>query len=174
MQMQGQPNEYIVHRYKRPGFVVTIHTQMDPREFSVVADWVHSVPIVLRYEFTQQLPDDPCIIAKISRCLDPAVKQTSEWNTFSKDTQDFVENMAKMVTDIKPFLNLKFEQYNSKTNPMSTKYNSRIIFSFVYESGLQMVAPNWTSFECTPAGREVLHLVSFNMTREFQKSFIHV
>jgi len=172
--MQGQPNEYIVHRHIRPGFVLTIYTKMAPIEFSLVADLVHSVPIVLRYEFTQQLPGGPSIIAKISRCLDPAVKQTSEWNNFSKETQDYVENMANKDADFGPFSNLKFQQYNSNTNPESTKYNSRIVFSFVYESGLQIVAPQWSSFEGTAAGREVLDLVSFNMDREFQKSFMHV
>jgi hypothetical protein len=126
------------------------------------------VPVVLRYEFILQrrLADGPRMKARISRSLDPALKQTALWQTFAPETQARIERAPARVRESQWFSELFYDGIHSNT----------WVFCFVHTAdGRRSVdtAPRWTRF---PRNSEVLDEVRAKMQRVFClpcEEFIH-
>ncbi len=115
------------------------------------------VPVVLRYEFILQrrLADGPRVKARISRSLDPALKQTALWQTCPPEIQARIERAAARVLEIQWFSELLFDALDAST----------WVFCFVHAGARGATcAPRWTRF---PRNSEVLDEVRARMERIF-------
>ncbi len=118
-----------------------------------------NVPVVVRYEFILQrrLADGPRMKARISRSLDPELKQTALWQTCPLPLQGVIERKAARVLEIQWFSELLFDALDAST----------WVFCFVHAGAPRRVvdaAPRWTRF---PRNSEVLDEVRAKMERLF-------
>jgi len=125
-----------------------------------------NVPVVLRYQFKLQrrLADGPRMIARFSRCLDPALQQTALWQTCPPALQARLEHAARKVLEIEPFSELQYDGHG----PGAEHW----IFCFVPTTGDPAYAPRaWTRFRRDSA---VLDEVREKMRDVFGQPFTHV
>jgi len=168
LRFDGLPRELQSEVLKRTHthFEVAHHMEVAQHTLGLWPDRVNGwlqklpyVPVVLRYEFILQrlLADGHRMKARISRSLDPALKQTPLWQTCPAPLQGVIERAAAKVIEIPWFLELQFDDFDA----------SNLVFYFVHAEAPQRVvdkAPRWTMFS---RNSEVLDEVRAKMEQLF-------
>lgn len=124
-------------------------------------------PVVKHYQFKLQrrLGDrEPEMIARFSRYLNPALKQTALWLSCNHKLKEGIERAATRVQEIERFCSLQYDE-------LKPGNGSQGLFCFKAEHGQQSLAPQWSSFRINS---EVLGEVREKMQENFGQPFSHV